>query len=253
MDADEKDILDKRTDKTKVQGTDKTIERKKRPLKENTLLNNPNLSMGEKEKAVKKQATEEIKKVFKGMPDLRKMIDMSTKFETQKILREQEKFQGNKTFLEMISGMKLSPGTISNRAEMSDKGVYDNFKDYLERGKKERPKSEKEFRTGNTFIIGREEEKEHFKILGIKETDSGMKAVILGNEKTKDVEIVFEGTNPGLTDIQKNPKEWSRDWSNKPEQNKGESDWNYNSFFCIWHTWSRREDELSASSKSRSI
>ncbi len=136
---------------------------------------------------------------------------------------------------------------------MSDKGVYDNFKDYLERGKKERPKSEKEFRTGNTFIIGREEEKEHFKILGIKETDSGMKAVILGNEKTKDVEIVFEGTNPGLTDIQKNPKEWSRDWSNKPEQNKGESDWNYNSFFCIWHTWSRREDELSASSKSRSI
>ena len=65
MDADEKDILDKRTDKTKVQGTDKTIERKKRPLKENTLLNNPNLSMEEKEKAVKKQATEEIKKFSK--------------------------------------------------------------------------------------------------------------------------------------------------------------------------------------------
>ncbi len=40
------------------------------------------------------------------MPDLRKMIDTSTKFETQKILREQEKFQGNKTFLEMISGAK---------------------------------------------------------------------------------------------------------------------------------------------------
>ncbi|RRD38091.1 hypothetical protein EII29_10615 [Leptotrichia sp. OH3620_COT-345] len=63
------------------------------------------------------------------------MLETATKEkdrnETKKILEQQEKRQKQKTFLEMISGMKLSEGTISNRVKMSDKGIYENFKNEL--------------------------------------------------------------------------------------------------------------------------
>lgn len=70
------------------------------------------------------------------------------------------------------------------------------------------------FKVGSTFKMGRESKEEEFKILGIKETGSGVKAVILGNEKTKEVEIIFEGSSPGLFEIAKNPKAWACDWGN---------------------------------------
>lgn len=63
------------------------------------------------------------------------MLETATKEkdrnETKKILDQQEKRQKQKTFLEMISGMKLSEGTISNRVKMSDKGIYENFENEL--------------------------------------------------------------------------------------------------------------------------
>ncbi len=41
-----------------------------------------------------------------------------------------------------------------------------------------------------------------------------MRAFFLGNETTKGVEIVFEGSNPGLTNPFANLKNWIKDWSN---------------------------------------
>ncbi|MDO5089837.1 MAG: hypothetical protein Q4D53_08620, partial [Leptotrichiaceae bacterium] len=117
---------------SKNQEMKSTIKKTKTP-RENGLLNNPNITMDERKKTVR----EKIRKEFEGAPDLIKMLETATKEkarnETKKILDQQEKRQKQKIFLEMISGMKLSEGTISNRVEMSDKGIYENFKNELEK------------------------------------------------------------------------------------------------------------------------
>ncbi len=126
--------------------------------------------------------------------------------EIEKILKEKEKNQDSKTFEEMVSGIELNDGTISNRSLMADDLVYKNF------GKGENAKNEDII--GSVFTVGSGKKAEKFKVLDIKETKSGVRAFVLGNETTKGVEIVFEGSNPGLTNPFANLKNWIKDWSN---------------------------------------
>ena len=165
---------------------------------------------------IKKEAEKVVKDVADGMGNtvnsllqdadkLRQHLNGNTKDkkELKKLLEQQE----NKSFDKLISKMELGEGTISNRVEMAQTGIYDNF---VKNGKNMKD----EDIINKTFTVGTGKKKEEFKVLDIKNTRSGMRAFVLGNEKTKNVEIFYEGSNPGLTSPLKDFKNWKKDWTN---------------------------------------
>ena len=165
---------------------------------------------------IKKEAEKVVKDVADGMGNtvnsllqdadkLRQHLNGNTKDkkELKKLLEQQE----NKSFDKLISKMELGEGTISNRVEMAQTGIYDNF---VKNGKKMKD----EDIINKTFTVGTGKKKEEFKVLDIKNTRSGMRAFVLGNEKTKNVEIFYEGSNPGLNSPLKDFKNWKKDWTN---------------------------------------
>jgi len=165
---------------------------------------------------IKKEAEKVVKDVADGMGNtvnsllqgadkLRQHLNGNTKDkkELKKLLEQQE----NKSFDKLTSKMELGDGTISNRVEMAQIGIYDNF---VKNGKNMKD----EDIINKTFTVGTGKKKEEFKVLAIKNTRSGMRAFVLGNEKTKNVEIFYEGSNPGLTSPSKDFKNWTKDWTN---------------------------------------
>ena len=165
---------------------------------------------------IKKEAEKVVKDVADGMGNtvnsllqdadkLRQHLNGNTKDkkELKKLLEQQE----NKSFDKLISKMELGEGTISNRVEMAQTGIYDNF---VKNGKNMKD----EDIINKTFTVGTGKKKEEFKVLDIKNTRSGMRAFVLGNEKTKNVEIFYEGSNPGLNSPLKDFKNWKKDWTN---------------------------------------
>ena len=165
---------------------------------------------------IKKEAEKVVKDVADGMGNtvnsllqgadkLRQHLNGNTKDkkELKKLLEQQE----NKSFDKLTSKMELGDGTISNRVEMAQIGIYDNF---VKNGKNMKD----EDIINKTFTVGTGKKKEEFKVLAIKNTRSGMRAFVLGNEKTKNVEIFYEGSNPGLTSPSKDFKNWKKDWAN---------------------------------------
>ena len=146
-----------------------------------------------------------VNSLLQGADKLRQHLNGNTKDkkELKKLLEQQE----NKSFDKLTSKMELGDGTISNRVEMAQIGIYDNF---VKNGKNMKD----EDIINKTFTVGTGKKKEEFKVLAIKNTRSGMRAFVLGNEKTKNVEIFYEGSNPGLTSPSKDFKNWTKDWTN---------------------------------------
>ena len=146
-----------------------------------------------------------VNSLLQGADKLRQHLNGNTKDkkELKKLLEQQE----NKSFDKLTSKMELGDGTISNRVEMAQTGIYDNF---VKNGKNMKD----EDIINKTFTVGTGKKKEEFKVLAIKNTRSGMRAFVLGNEKTKNVEIFYEGSNPGLTSPSKDFKNWIKDWTN---------------------------------------
>ncbi|MDO5088880.1 MAG: hypothetical protein Q4D53_03755 [Leptotrichiaceae bacterium] len=52
-----------------------------------------------------------------------------------------------------------------------------------------------------------------YKVFEHGTTESGMRAVVVENSR-KGIEIIYQGSNPGLTEPHKDYKNWDKDWSN---------------------------------------